>query len=101
MEDYAAAKSEDPNFKLSDDELNTWAEQLMDEAHLPEAISLLTLNTQLHPDSSQAYLDLGDAHERSGEERLAIENYKKSITLDPLRSALPKLRKIQAQLAGN
>jgi len=98
--DYAVVKNQDQRFSLSDDELNIWAQQLMDEDHLQEARAVLELNTALHPSSGEAYSNLGDIYKKLGDNAQAIENYKLSVARDPLRLALPKLRQMQAQSPG-
>jgi tetratricopeptide (TPR) repeat protein len=61
-----------------------------------EAIAVLKLNAQLHPDMSVAYRGLADAYAAAGETKLAIQSYTKSAALDPkneeIKVALAKLR---------
>jgi tetratricopeptide (TPR) repeat protein len=48
-----------------------------------EAIEILTLNAKLHPDSYNVFDSLGEAYAKAGQKELAIENYKKSLELNP------------------
>lgn len=61
-----------------------------------DAIRVLALNAQLFPRSAAAYFSLGEAHAAAGETRLAIENYEKSLAINPKneagKAALAKLR---------
>jgi len=55
----------------------------MGNNHLPEAIELFKLCVQLFPDWWNSYDSLGDAYAKAGQKQLAIENYKKSLELNP------------------
>jgi len=93
---YAAMKKENPDFNLDDDALRAWADDLTAENHTPEAIDLLKLDVQLHPDSAAAYYALAGAYANSGQKQLAIENYKKTLEKDPTNQrAKEKLDKLQ------
>jgi tetratricopeptide (TPR) repeat protein len=80
---YAAMLKDQPDFKLDEETMNFWALQLMDENHLPEATALFKLTVQLFPGSWNAYDSLGEAYMRAGQKQLAIDNYKKSLELNP------------------
>jgi cytochrome c-type biogenesis protein CcmH/NrfG len=41
------------------------------------------LNVELFPQSANAYDSLGEAYMRNGQRALAIENYQRSLALDP------------------
>jgi tetratricopeptide (TPR) repeat protein len=84
---YAAFLKRKPDFKVDDRELMNWSDELIDENHLPEAISLLQLNSQTRPDSADGYASLGDVYRISGETQLAIVNYKKALEKDSMNAA--------------
>jgi tetratricopeptide (TPR) repeat protein len=48
-----------------------------------EAIEVLSLNAKLHPNSYNVFDSLGEAYAKAGQKELAIENYKKSLELNP------------------
>ncbi len=48
-----------------------------------DAIKLFTLNVAIYPNSSNTYDSLGEAFMENGETQPAIENYLKSLELDP------------------
>lgn len=48
-----------------------------------KAVELLALNVSNYPDSSNVYDSLGEAYMVRGDKILAIENYEKSLILDP------------------
>jgi dienelactone hydrolase len=79
---YAAFRKEKSDFTLGETVLSSWAQELIDTEHLPEAIDILKLAAQLYPTSSDRYVDLGDAYLRSGQKRLALENYRASLEKD-------------------
>ena len=68
---------------ISENSINTTGYQLLSSKKLPEAIRIFQLNTELHPDSSNVYDSLGEAYMNNGDKELAIQNYKKSLDLDP------------------
>jgi dienelactone hydrolase/predicted negative regulator of RcsB-dependent stress response len=80
---YAAMLKDRPDFKLDQDALILWAYDLMQKNHLPEATELFKLSVQVFPDSWNSYDSLGDAYVKAGQKQLAIDNYKKSLELNP------------------
>jgi len=86
-----------PDFKLDEDTLNFWAYTLIGENHLPEATELFKLGVQLFPSSSNSYDSLGEAYMKAGQKQLAIDNYKKSLELNPANDdAKEKLKVLEA-----
>jgi tetratricopeptide (TPR) repeat protein len=61
-----------------------------------DAVRVLALNAQLFPGSAIAYLSLGEAYTAAGDTALAIQNYRKSLAINPRNEAgkvaLAKLR---------
>lgn len=95
---YAAMQKDKPDFKLEDEALNEWSGELMDDNHPPEAISLLKLNIQIHPDSADAYYGLGQAYAKTGQKQLAIDSYKKSLEKYPDNDdAKDKLKELETK----
>jgi len=80
---YAAMLKDNPDFKLNEAAVNLWGLDLMEKNHLTEAIELLKLNVQVFQGSSNAYDSLGEAYMKAGQKQLAIDNYKKSLELNP------------------
>lgn len=48
-----------------------------------DAIEIFKFNVAEHPQSAEAAFLLGDGYERAGDPKLAVENYEKSLTLNP------------------
>ena len=64
-------------------ELNLYGYQLANESKYDEAIKMMTLNTQRHPESANAWDSLGEIYALKGDKENAIKNFKKSLSLNP------------------
>ena len=63
-----------------------------------EAIRVFRLNTELHPDSANTFDSLGEGYMEAGEKALAIENYEKSLKMDPKNTnAVKQLKKLREE----
>jgi CubicO group peptidase (beta-lactamase class C family) len=72
------------------------AETLWFQKKMEEAIALLIVNTELYPNSEEAFRELAEACLMIGNKELAIQSYEKLIGLDPQnRYAVEKLRKLR------
>ena len=97
---YAAMLKEQPDFKLDEGVVIPWAYDLMGENHLSEATDLFKLDVQLFPGSWNAYDSLGEAYMKAAQKPLAIDNYKKSLELNPANdNAKEKLKVLEADPA--
>ena len=97
---YAAMLKDQPDFKLDEDALILWAYDLMGKNHLPEATDLFELDVQVFPSSWNGYDSLGEAYMKSGRKQLAIDNYKKSLELNPANDdAKEKLNVLETEPA--
>ena len=63
--------------------VNSKGYELMNEQKLIQAIDIFKLNVYAYPASFNAYDSLGEAYLETGNKELAIENYKKSLLLNP------------------
>ena len=79
-----------------EDNMNTTGYNLINAKRINDAIEVFRLNVKLFPDSWNTYDSLGEALALSGDKAEAIENYEKSITLNPNntngKTALEKLK---------
>ena len=66
-----------------EDNLNTSGYNLLAMGKLQNAIDVFLLNVKLFPKSWNVYDSLGEAYAKAGNKKLAIENYKKSIAINP------------------
>jgi dienelactone hydrolase len=80
---YQATQKRDPAFALSDGDLNSWGYKLLRAGDLRRAIAIMRLNTQVHPESANAFDSLGETYAANGDKALAIQAYRKSLALDP------------------
>jgi tetratricopeptide (TPR) repeat protein len=97
---YAAMLKDQPDFKLDEGVVIQWAYDLMEKNHLPEATELFKLGVQVFPGSWNAYDSLGEAYMKAGQKQLAIDNYKKSLELNPANDdAKEKLKVLEPATA--
>ena len=80
---YAAMKGLRQDFDLAEAAMECWAEELLADEHIQEAIELLQLSVQLHPQSSAARGKLGRAYQSAGRSELAGDSYRRALELDP------------------
>jgi CubicO group peptidase (beta-lactamase class C family) len=81
---------------ISETAVNSTGYQLMSAKNLPDAIRIFQLNVELHPNSWNVYDSLGEAYANDGNKELAIQNYKKSVELNPKNSnGAETLKKLQ------
>jgi cytochrome c-type biogenesis protein CcmH/NrfG len=61
-----------------------------------EAIEIFKLNVEAYPQGFNTYDSLGEAYMVNGDKELAIQNYKKSLELNPQNSnATAMLKKLE------
>ncbi len=73
-------KSDKYSFKES--EINDAGYQFLQTDKTNEAIEFFKINVEIFPKSGNAYDSLAEAYLKSGNKKLAIENYKKAVELD-------------------
>jgi CubicO group peptidase (beta-lactamase class C family) len=84
------------NFNEPERTLNVIGYGLIRQRKVKEAIGVFKLNVELYPKSGNPYDSLGEAYLLNGNKELAIENYKKSLELDPQNTnAVEMLKKLQ------
>ena len=97
LEGYKKIQREKPNnAAIAEGRLVSLASSLLEQKRGAEAIALLKVNVELHPQSARAYESLGEAYMSKGDKDLAIASYRKSLDLDPRsKSAADTLRKLE------
>jgi dienelactone hydrolase len=93
QEIYADFQKKKPGFKLDEGVMLDWSDELINDDHIAEAITLLKLNLQIHPASAPSYEALGDAFVMSKQESLAITAYKNALEKSPTYA--PPKRKLE------
>jgi dienelactone hydrolase len=81
---FSHLKDQKPDFHISEEILHAWADDLVDEEHLREALAILKLNVQLHPQSSMAHTGLGNIYRLLNRSELALQSFARALELDPL-----------------
>jgi len=67
----------------TENELNTYGYQLLQQNDYDKAIEILTLNTKKYPKSANTFDSLGEAYFMKGDKKNAAANFKKSLTMNP------------------
>jgi len=76
--------------------LNAFGYRLLFSGMGADAVKIFTRNVQEYPQSSNVYDSLGEAYMRTGQKDLAIQNYEKSLQLDPKNNnAVEQLKKLR------
>jgi imidazolonepropionase-like amidohydrolase len=92
-------KASDPNgYDFSENQLIGLGYQLIAKKKYPEAIAVFKLSTEMYPKSYNTYDSLAEAYMDNGSRNLAIENYRKSLALNPQNTnATEKLKELATQ----
>jgi CubicO group peptidase (beta-lactamase class C family) len=97
LRQYRQLKASDPNgYDFDARQLNRLGNQLVGHKRLADAIAVFQLNAEEFPKSANVFDSLADAYEQNGSKSLAIENYRKSLELDPKNThAESRLKELQ------
>src|SRR5450432_1639464 len=82
----------------TENDLNIYGYELLGENKFPQAIDVLKLATQKHPESANAWDSLGEAYALSGDKKNAIPCFKKSLSLNPPAPTKANSEKYMKQL---
>jgi tetratricopeptide (TPR) repeat protein len=80
---YRELKAAGPAEAFDDDLLNTAGYMLLRGGRVEEAIAVFELNVAEYPDAWNPYDSLGEAYLVAGDTARAIENYERSLELNP------------------
>jgi len=84
-------------YNVTEEDINSIGYQLLRSDKIKDALEIFKLNVKEYPKSANVYDSLGEAYMNNGEKELAIQNYKKSLELDPknnnANNMLKKLKK--------
>jgi cytosine/adenosine deaminase-related metal-dependent hydrolase len=86
--------------KLPESFLNSMGYRMIAAQKLDDAIAIFTLNTELYPDSWNAYDSLGEAYVDKKEYGLAVVNYRRSLALNPKNVGAARILEQAAQVLG-
>ncbi len=94
-EEYDVLKSQDSS-KVSEQVLNGLGYRLLYGGKEADSITVFQKNVQEYPQSGNVYDSLGEAYAKIGQKDLAIQNYEKSLELDPKnQNAVERLKKLK------
>jgi tetratricopeptide (TPR) repeat protein len=92
---HAELKGTSPPQAFRENMLNQVGYRLLGQQRIPEAIEAFKLNVEQFPDAFNTYDSLGEAYMIAGERGLAIQNYEKSLELNPQNTnAVEKLKEL-------
>jgi CubicO group peptidase (beta-lactamase class C family) len=77
----AEFRAEDPDF-MSEGTVNGIGYSMLNADRIDDAIAFFELNTQEHPQSSNSWDSLAEAHMKAGGLEKAIDSYRRSLELD-------------------
>lgn len=81
---YRQLKTSNPDgYDFSERGLNQLGSELYRANRMADAIAIFKLNVEQFPKSADAYDSLASGYEKDGQNQLALENYRKSLELDP------------------
>ena len=84
-------------YDFGEQQLNGVGYRLLQTKRVKDAIEIFKLNVEMFPQGFNAYDSLGEAYMENGDKNLAIQNYKKSLELNPKNTnAVEKLKKLEA-----
>lgn len=88
-------------YDFDEQELNRLGYQLLQEKKLKESVEIFKLNVEAYPQGFNTYDSLGEAYMVSGNNELAIQNYKKSLELNPQNTgAVAMLKRLETPSAA-
>jgi len=84
----------------TENELNLYGYQLMNQGQVDKAIDIFILNTKRHPESPNVWDSLGEGYVTKGDKEKAITNFKKSLSMNPPANVKANSEKFLKQLGG-
>jgi dienelactone hydrolase len=97
---YDRMHAASPAFSLEADWLNAYGNDLMKAGRAKEAVPILRLGTKMAPDWSWIADSLAEAYEAAGERQLAIDEYRRALTIEPtLGHSIERLKALGAEPA--
>ena len=84
----------------TENELNLYGYQLMNNGNIDKAIEMFILNTKRFPRSANCFDSLGEAYVTKGDSKNAIANFKKSLSMNPPANVKANSEKFLKQLGA-
>lgn len=87
-----------PGYKTDEQTLNQLGYSLLVQKKTDDAIKVFQLNVKEYPQNWNCYDSLGEAYMNAGQKDLAIENYARSVELNPKnQNGVDALKKLRAE----
>jgi CubicO group peptidase (beta-lactamase class C family) len=98
LERYTEMKKSQPaGYKIEEATLNRLGYTLLFSGQTQDAVAVFQHNVHEYPKSASAYDSLGEAYMKADQKELAIQNYEKSLQLDPKnQNAVGPLKRLKA-----
>ncbi|HEY0701716.1 MAG TPA: serine hydrolase [Candidatus Acidoferrales bacterium] len=84
-------KSSADSYSFAESDLNLFGYALINQKKYAEAIDAFQMNVEMYPQSFNVYDSLAEAQTDAGEKDAAIQNYKKSLELNPQNANATKM----------
>lgn len=84
----------------TENELNLYGYQLLNQNQQDKAIEMFILNTKRHPESANVWDSLGEGYALKGDKKNAIVSFKKSLSLNPAPNVKANSEKYLKQLGA-
>jgi len=89
-------RSSSTKYMFNDGALNRIGYDLLERDRVSDAITVFRLNAEEYPKVANVYDSLAEAYAKAGNRQLAIENYKRSLELDPKnQNAIDRLKELE------
>jgi CubicO group peptidase (beta-lactamase class C family) len=89
-------RANSPNYTFDENALNGLGYGLLQKNRIADAIAIFKLNVEEYPKSGNVYDSLAEAYAKDGQKQQAIDNYRKSLELDPKnKNAVDKLKELE------
>lgn len=97
---YEEMQAQGAAFKLEPHDINGWGYELLRSSMLAESVAIFRFGTQVYPKDANLYDSLGEAQAKAGQRSEAIENYRRSLALNPKNTnAVERLQALGAPAA--
>ena len=94
---FTAIRKQHPELHLTESYVNGWGYQVLRQGQPQQALELFKLNVSLFPKGWNAYDSLAETYETLGAHQPAIDNYRRSLRLNPKNTnAAQHLQKLSA-----
>lgn len=85
-------------YDFGESSLNAFGYQLLEKGQTGSAVAVFELNTEVYPESANAWDSLGEAAAKAGDTAAALSHYRKSLELNPKN---PNARRMVEKLSAS